>query len=74
MGLMEEEGRPLKFQEVASLLELDEDDTLEALRRRLRAMERDGQVIRNRRDGFCLVNKQDLVAVSYTHLTLPTMQ
>jgi ribonuclease R len=62
MGLMEEEGRPLKFQEVASLLELDEDDTLEALRRRLRAMERDGQVIRNRRDGFCLVNKQDLVA------------
>ena len=62
MGLMEEEARPLKFQELAFLLELDEDDTLEALRRRLRAMERDGQVIRNRRDGFCLVNRQDLVA------------
>lgn len=62
MELMEREARPLKFQEVAYLLELESDDALEALRRRLGAMERDGQVIRNRRDGFCLVNKQDLVA------------
>jgi len=62
MESMAEEAKPLRFQELAYLLDLHSDDHLEALRRRLRAMERDGQVIRNRRNGYCLVNKQDLVA------------
>ena len=33
-----------------------------ALRKRLKAMVRDGQLIRNRRGGYGLVNKMDLVA------------
>ncbi len=33
-----------------------------ALERRLGAMVRDGQLLRNRREAFCLVNKRDLVA------------
>jgi ribonuclease R len=62
MDLMKEEGKPLRFREVAALLEIEGEDRLEALSRRLGAMERDGQVIRNRREGYCLVNRQDLVA------------
>ena len=62
MESMADEAKPLRFQELAYLLDLHSDDHLEALRRRLRAMERDGQIIRNRREGYCLVNKQDLVA------------
>ena len=39
----------------------DEED-VDALQRRLGAMERDGQLVRNRRGAFCLVNKMDLIA------------
>ena len=35
---------------------------MEALRRRLRAMERDGQLIFNRAQQYCLVNNKDLIA------------
>jgi ribonuclease R len=54
-------GAPLGFQELAGQLGLVEDDDLEALLRRLNAMERDGQLVRNRRHAFCLVNKKDLI-------------
>ena len=55
-------GAPLGRDRLAEMLDLYEEDDLEALRRRLHAMERDGQVIRNRRDGYCLVNRKDLIA------------
>ena len=55
-------GAPLGRDKLAAMLDLQEEEELEALRRRLNAMERDGQLIRNRRDGFCLVNKKDLIA------------
>jgi ribonuclease R len=40
---------------------LSREDDLEALRRRLRAMERDGQLLRNRRGGYGLVDRMDMV-------------
>ncbi|MCB1760758.1 MAG: ribonuclease R [Gammaproteobacteria bacterium] len=55
-------GAPLRLEALAQRLDLEHEDELEALRRRLNAMERDGQLIRNRRDGFCVVNKKDLIA------------
>lgn len=55
-------GAPLRLDKLAVMLDLSEADELEALSRRLHAMERDGQLIRNRRDGYCLVNKKDLIA------------
>ncbi len=55
-------GAPLGRDKLADMLNLHEEDDLEALRRRLNAMERDGQLIRNRRGGLCLVNKKDLIA------------
>lgn len=56
-----EQGTPLNLEELAAILEVQEED-LESLRRRLNAMERDGQLLRNRRDRFCQVNQKDLIA------------
>ncbi len=53
---------PMAFQEVADALGLQGEQDLLALERRLGAMVRDGQLVRNRREAFCLVNKRDLIA------------
>jgi len=57
-----EHAAPMGFQEVADALGLREEQDLTALDRRLGAMVRDGQLVRNRRDAYCLVNKRDLIA------------
>jgi ribonuclease R len=54
-------GAPMTGDEIAGDLGLVEHQDREALRRRLAAMVRDGQLVRNRRDGYCLVNERDLV-------------
>jgi len=54
-------GKPLSRVEFASIFKLEDDDSLEALRRRLRAMERDGQLLFNRGQRYCLVNNKDLI-------------
>lgn len=54
-------GKPLNLNMIAEIFHLSHEDDLEALRRRLRAMERDGQVIRNRRKEYGLAKKMDLV-------------
>jgi len=56
-----EHGVPMDFQAVADKLGLDDEERQEALRRRLRAMERDGQLVCNRKHHYCLVNKRDLI-------------
>jgi len=48
MALLEKQGRLMTRAQIAEALGLESEEQLEALRRRLRAMERDGQVIRNR--------------------------
>ncbi len=54
--------RPLNREELAGLLAIDSEEGLEALRRRLNAMTRDGQLVRNRRDCYALADRLDLVA------------
>lgn len=54
-------GGPLAFGSLAPLLDLDDPVDIEALGKRLRAMERDGQIVRNRNDEFVPVNQADLV-------------
>jgi len=61
MQLIEKTGRPIGRKQISQSFALETDDQLEALRRRLRAMERDGQVLFNRRQQYCLVDKQDLI-------------
>ncbi|MEE4378611.1 MAG: ribonuclease R [Candidatus Competibacteraceae bacterium] len=59
--LLEKKGAPLTREELYDELQLKDEWEIEALRRRLRAMERDGQLIRNRRRGYGLISKMDLV-------------
>ena len=60
--LLNFKGKPLLRKEIAREFGLESADQLEALRRRLRAMERDGQLLFNRRQKYCLVNSKDLIA------------
>jgi len=53
---LEHTGKPLGREEIAEAFTLESEDQLEALRRRLRAMERDGQLLFNRGKKYCLVN------------------
>ena len=61
LQVLREHGRPLDRDELLKTLSLDSPEAVEALRRRLRAMERDGQLHRNRRGGYVIVDNQDLV-------------
>lgn len=61
LQLLENEGRPMGREAIAASLKLRDENTLEALRRRLRAMERDGQLIFNRRREYGLVSHMNLV-------------
>ena len=58
---LQERGELLTYEELVASLGLQGEEDLEALRRRLNAMERDGQVMRNRRNGYGLVDKMDLI-------------
>ncbi len=62
LQLLKQVGKPLRRRQIADEFGLHTDEMLEALRRRLRAMERDGQLVFNRRQKYCLVNNQDLIA------------
>jgi ribonuclease R len=61
LQLLEHAGKPLRRAEIAEAFSITEEDQLEALRRRLRAMERDGQLLFNRVQQYCVVNNKDLI-------------
>jgi len=62
LQLIERTGRPMARKEIAEAFAITDEEQLEALRRRLRAMERDGQLLFNRGQRYCLVNNKDLIA------------
>jgi ribonuclease R len=62
LQLIEQEGQPLNRQQIAEKLTVETEEHLEALRRRLRAMERDGQLLFNRKQRYCLIDSKDLIA------------
>ncbi len=61
MSLIAEVGKPLTRKYLIDEFDLQEPEQVEALRRRLRAMERDGQLLYNRRGAYCLIDQTDLV-------------
>jgi ribonuclease R len=58
--VLESEGKPLTFGALAGLLSIKEDELL-LFQRRLGAMARDGQLMQNRREEWCLAAKLDLI-------------
>ncbi|RTR03791.1 ribonuclease R [Halomonas nitroreducens] len=61
LARLEEYGKPITHEAMSQLLGLEDEDLQEAVRRRLAAMERDGQVLRNRRGAYALIDKLDLI-------------
>ncbi len=59
---LDKAGSPLNHEQLSDLLQLHDFDEQEGLRRRLIAMERDGQLIRDRRRAYGRVDKMDLLA------------
>ena len=57
-----EAGRqPLNFKQLCAALEVEGERDTDAFGRRTRAMERDGQVLRNRSGHYGLIDKMDMV-------------
>ena len=59
---LQRSGVPLQLPDIAQALDVTSSDERAALSKRLKAMLRDGQLIRNRREGYGLLDKMDLVA------------
>lgn len=62
MQILDDQGEPMTRPQLEERLEIRDEDAAEALRRRLRAMERDGQLMRNRKAQYVLLSKLDLTA------------
>jgi ribonuclease R len=62
LSLFEDQGRPLQRREIVERLNVVSEDSREILRRRLKAMVRDGQLVKNRRNAYGLPAKMDLIA------------
>ncbi len=62
LEVLENAESPMVFKKVADKLDLNEDVDRDALKFRLRAMERDGQILYNRRRQYIPVSKADLIA------------
>lgn len=61
--VLETAQKPLRLFQIGKLVDVPEEDEerFEALSRRVKAMVRDGQLIRNRRGAFGLLQKMDLI-------------
>ncbi|MCB1907376.1 MAG: ribonuclease R [Rhodocyclaceae bacterium] len=60
LEILEERGVPLGFEALAATLEIEPREG-EHFHRRLSAMERDGEIMRNRRGAYLLPDKADLI-------------
>ncbi|AUM13658.1 ribonuclease R [Ketobacter alkanivorans] len=61
LKLLNDRGKPLTHRQICAELDLTDDEAVEAVRRRLRAMERDGQLLSNRRGAYGVAEKMDLI-------------
>lgn len=61
LELLDNADQPVTHEQMCDLLKLTDEDQIEALRRRLIAMARDGQLISNRRDAYVRLDKIDVV-------------
>lgn len=58
---LEDAGRPMTHEQLCRAYDMSDETSIEALRRRLIAMERDGQLLVNRRRAYALIDKLDLI-------------
>ncbi len=61
LELLDSADQPVTHEQMCEMLKLDDEERIEALRRRLIAMARDGQLISNRRDAYLRLDKIDVI-------------
>ncbi|MEO6117674.1 MAG: ribonuclease R, partial [Methylotenera sp.] len=61
LSSMSDQGIPLSVEQLYILLDISEDER-EIFNKRLNAMEREGQIIKNRKGALCIADKLDLIA------------
>ncbi|MGZ8983176.1 MAG: ribonuclease R [Methylotenera sp.] len=61
LASMSEQGVPLSVEQLYQLLDIS-DNEREIFNKRLNAMEREGQIIRNRKGALCIADKLDLIS------------
>lgn len=61
MEYLDERGSAVSKKELIQVFNLKDEERIEALRRRLKAMERDGQIMSNRRRQYALVKNLELL-------------
>ncbi len=61
LDYLTQEAKPASLEKIANAVSIKSDEQKEALHRRLRAMERDGQVVYTRRKCYALPEKFDMV-------------
>ena len=59
--MLEKHGKPLQRRDIVEALKVESEDSREILRRRLRAMVRDGQLLQTRRNAYGLPARMDLL-------------
>jgi ribonuclease R len=61
LDLLDSAAEPITHPQMCEILNLSDEDQVEALRRRLIAMARDGQLISNRKDAYLRLDKIDVI-------------
>jgi ribonuclease R len=61
IALLTEVAEPLNANQIARLIDIDSHEQMDALHRRLRAMERDGQLMVNRKGAYGIVERMHLL-------------
>lgn len=61
LSVMESHKKPLTFLEICTLVNANDEDSRVGIQRRLRAMEREGQIVFNRQKKYGLADKMELV-------------
>lgn len=61
LDLLEDHGLPLQRRDIYARLGVESEDSREITRRRLKAMLRDGQLVKNRRNAYGLPERMELV-------------
>lgn len=62
LAFLEKKGEPCSFKHLSKGLGMESAEEKDAIKNRLRAMQRDGQLIRNRKEGYAPADKVDLLA------------
>ena len=60
LSMLEEQGVPVEFEDFAQLMGIDASE-MQVFSRRIDAMERDGQLMRNRKGALCKMDKLQLI-------------